>query len=139
MNREVALFNYLKQGMKNRWDVSRHEDNTGPGIPDVSYGLRNVNGWIELKVLDSWPKSDKTPVKIPHLTDWQKRWLARRGMHGGRTWLLVRIHKDYLLINGVWIWEIGSLSKEELRQKASGFWSGSINWDELDNCLAKGY
>ena len=142
MSRETSLWRYMVKGMSNRWDASRHEDMLAPGVPDVSYGIGGLQGWIELKVLPEWPKKFNTPVRFPKLTPWQKHWLIKRGHFGGGTWLFVRIEKSYLLfhwrtLTTVGRSAVGQSNREELILKASGVWDGQVNWDEFADILKK--
>ena len=52
-----------------------------PGIPDYSYTINGINGWLELKF--------GTAAKPPHLRVMQKIWLERNIKHGGNPLVLV--------------------------------------------------
>ena len=135
MGIESGLWKYLKRGMTGRWDAQRHEDETTPGIPDVSFGLKKVQGWIELKALDSWPARDRTPVRFKHLTEYQRRWLKKRGEAGGRCWLFVRVERMYLLIHWSNVQYVGELPREDLINLAHASWHGSVDWDSMEVIL----
>ena len=93
---EATLWRYLRDGLRPlRVDMQRHEDLAAVGVPDVSYGARGVQGWIELKHM---AKFTRNGVKIPWRPG-QREWLQRRGAVGGRCWLLVRVEKDNFLFN----------------------------------------
>ena len=131
MGRESNFWSYIQKNMKKRWDASRHEDCVGHGVPDVSYGMQGINGWIELKAMPAYPKRTATKVRIHHFTDCQRRWLTSRGSAGGYCWVLLRIERDYLLFHWRDAWKVGEVDKAALRNLAHKRWTGSINWDEL--------
>ena len=117
--RESALWSTLKRGMGKKWDATRHEDAAAVGVPDVSYGLRGYNGWIELKCLDKMPKDPGAIVKINHFTPLQRHWLMTRGKAGGLCWFLLKIEnvEEYLLFN--WT-ELALVGKKPDRKRAEG-------------------
>jgi hypothetical protein len=133
MGKESTLWNYLKQGMGARWNACRHEDMITPGVPDVSYALDGVHGWIELKVLDAWPTNNGV-VKIDSFTSWQRRWLQERGRIAAYCWLLLKVNrpKVFLLVPWHVVHNVGKWSVNKLVLNDDVIvWSGSINWDEL--------
>ena len=138
MSRESNLWRYISQGMGRRWSASRHEDMIGLGVPDVSYGLQGVQGWIELKVLDDWPKNPKTIVQFRKFTTWQRRWLLGRGRHGDRTWLLVKIKRVFLLFHWSSFNAIGTTNRKKLIAATSGVWTSRIDWDDFERILKEG-
>lgn len=94
-NPEQRQWQYLKNAMGMQWDVQRHEDKHSPAIPDLSYAIGRVDGWIELKTLPQWPKKDDTGVRIGHLTADQLNWLESRGAHGnGQVFVLLAVGED---------------------------------------------
>lgn len=144
--KETNLWRYLKEGMGNRWDACRHEDKITEGVPDVSFGMSRidnrcldrkarVNGWIELKVLDSWPKRPSTVVRVDHLTDEQRRWIAERGKAGGNVWLFLRVGREYLLFYWDVVNLIGTRNAEDLKDLASRTWEGSVDWEDFESAL----
>lgn len=62
------------------WDPQRIENCCGEGYPDINY----INGWIEDKQVEEWPKRADTPLRIPHYTAAQRGWHMRRRKAGGR-------------------------------------------------------
>lgn len=70
------------------------ENGCGVGTPDVNC----TKGWLELKEVKSWPKKWDTPLRIPHFSQEQRVWLARRANAGGNCWVLLKVGKDYLLL-----------------------------------------
>ena len=134
---ERSLWLYLRNGMKGIWDATRHEDRMSPGIPDISYGLNGVNGWLELKSLYYWPMHPTTTIRIPGFTDQQRVWLQNRGHRGGRCWLLIRIERTYLLFSWEQVHLIGELTKAQMYFEATKVWQTSINWSEFKRIISK--
>lgn len=100
--RENALKKYLVKIMGTRWHVQSHEDRYSEGIPDLSFGLLGVGGWIELKQINSWPIKAATVVKPKKFTPAQANWLLRRGKKSGFCYVLVKVAQhDFFLFNFV--------------------------------------
>jgi len=133
---ERSLWLYLRSGMRNSWDAARHEDRLSPGVPDVSYGINKINGWIELKSLDAWPKNPMTIVKVPGFTDQQRAWLQNRGHNGGWCWLLIRIERTYLIFSWKKIYLIGTLNKAQMEDVATHVWDNSIDWPQFKRIIS---
>jgi len=133
---ESTFWAYLRRGMKGYWHAQRHEDKLTLGIPDVSYGARKANGWIELKYLPAWPKQAKTEVKIEHYTTEQKRWLRNRGQYGGLCWLFLRVGDEFMLFDWQQAQLVGKLTKSELLTLCDYHWTNSIEFDKLVFILA---
>lgn len=99
---EAAFWSYLRGLMSPYWAVQRHEDQFTVGIPDISYSMLGVNGWIELKSI-AIANADSV-IKIPHFTTSQYQWLKRHGKRGGNCYIFIEVNrklnpeKDYLLI-----------------------------------------
>lgn len=92
-----------------------------PGTPDVNY----VEGWIELKQLDSWPARKDTPVVVEHFTTVQRIWLKRRCDKGGAAFVLLKVGLEWLLFWGrTAVWILGEVSQSELRKHAIAVWQG---------------
>lgn len=72
------------------------ENPVRPGTPDLNY----IEGWVELKVLESWPVRAATKIKVPCFTGQQRVWLKRRWDRGGASYFLILIDKDWLLYDG---------------------------------------
>jgi len=116
-------------------DFQRHEDSIGLGVPDVSYGLDNVCGWIELK---AFPKRMARGVyKFHNFKKWQKKWLMRRGEQGGHTFLMLIIGKGRTVEYFLFPWQVlgelyeEELSLEELHDLAIYYSQGKINHKTL--------
>lgn len=100
-------------------DAQHHEDKDAVGIPDLSYGLQAVNGWVETKVLNKWPKRGGV-VKIDHYTPQQKNWLRIRGRIGGHCFLLLKVDNVYLLFD---------------HETAQAVYTGMTQDEMMCNCL----
>lgn len=93
---EQALWDRLSTVMKGRWRADRVENKILQGMPDVYFGVSaQLHGWIELKVLPTFPKAAKTAVKVPHYTAWQANWHWTHRDVGTRSWIAVQ-HEDLL-------------------------------------------
>jgi len=87
MRPEQKLWSRLRNHMKHSgWDATRHEDAATFGTPDVSWGARGINGWLELKVIGSIT----APIKLRPA---QKAFLHRRAKTGGHCGVLVWVEK----------------------------------------------
>ncbi len=101
------------------WAAQRHEDKHTKGIPDVSYSMNGVNGWIELKTVEI---NKLGKVNIPHFTAEQRQWLKRHGRRGGHCFLFVEVTGGrswstlYALIPHNKTDTVGGLSWEEMVQ-----------------------
>ncbi len=95
---EESMWTYIRTRMGKSWDAQRHEDKNSLGIPDVSYGINGINGWIELKNIDKYPKRGK--IRLTHFTREQRFWLKNRQKYGGNCWLLLRIAQDFFIFKG---------------------------------------
>jgi hypothetical protein len=92
-------------------DAVSVENGVGAGTPDVNY----VEGWLELKSLDEWPKRASTKVRIEHYTQGQRVWIYRRYMKGGVVYLLLKVANDWLLFDGgAAYFHVGKVNKKEL-------------------------
>lgn len=87
-------------------DATSVENPAYPGTPDIQF----IDGWIECKYLEDWPKRAETTVRIEHFTQQQRVWLMRRSyacskltdkMHG-LAWLVLYVArtKDWLVFDG---------------------------------------
>lgn len=113
-------------------DPVRVENPAYPGTPDVNY----IEGWIELKQLNSWPKRKGTVVTLRHFTKQQRAWLRKRCNMGGQAYLLLQVGQEYLLFWGTVAANIaGLVDQESLRQGAIQSWLGREMDKELVDCL----
>lgn len=78
--------------------LQRVENTATVGTPDVNYCLAGTEGWVELK---AWERVRFTGrFTVPKLRPEQAAWLAARCAAGGRAYLLARINRDVVLIDG---------------------------------------
>lgn len=104
-----------------------------PGTPDVNI----VQGWIELKSEDEWPKRPQTIVKLKHpMTVEQRLFHRMRQSAGGKSWVLLKIGRDWLLFDGrVAADVLGSNNREGLIKAALHYWPGGLRDKELRKAL----
>jgi hypothetical protein len=122
MAKEKSLWEMVSAAMYGLWHVQRHEDKHSVGIPDVSFGMKNFNGWIELKHLEKWPPSGNI-IKIPHFTPQQANWLFDRDLSGGNCWLLLRVGNEYIFIRGKNVLEVGYVEEDAIRELADAIFT----------------
>lgn len=102
------------------------------GIPDVNY----TGGWLELKQIPRWPARPATPVRVPHFRREQRIWLRRRCRAGGRAYVLLRVSRDWLLIDGAWAADhLGDASAGNLISASVAYWPGGLDTKGLVACL----
>ena len=128
---EQSMWNTVREKMRGL-DPVRVDNPADPGTPDVNY----VEGWVELKQVDSWPKRPATPLRVPHFTPQQRVWLRRRVLSGGKAFLLLKVDRDWLLFRGdVAARVLGTSAREELIAFSLAFWPNSLPEEELRECL----
>lgn len=110
--------------------VQNHEDKNAVGIPDISYGINDINGWIEAKYIKKWPISGI--VKCDHLTPQQKNWLSARGMTGGHCYLILQVDNEYMIFGHSDVFMIGILTQKEMI-KRSLFYQKHFKYDTTLN------
>jgi len=86
-------------------DATSVENPAYPGTPDIQF----IDGWIECKYLEDWPKKAETTVRIPHFTQQQRVWLLRRytscqkkEIWWGIGWLILYVSRtrEWLVFDG---------------------------------------
>jgi len=98
-------------------DVTNHEDRFQNGIPDSSYGLDMVNGWVEHKYLQNFPAKESTLIKAG-LKKGQKIWIKQRQKAAGHCFILIGISNQIFLFSGDMAQEIyDGLTKEHFYSK----------------------
>jgi len=125
---EVKLFEKLKTIFNEagkEFHLQRHEDAYSNGIPDVSFGIDNVNGWIELKYDDCFPVEYKTKLRKE-----QKPWLIKRGRAAGNCFVLHQLGDIFMLIPYENIMAIN-----ETLQKDSFTWCDKVFFGKLDSSI----
>lgn len=142
MSTESYLWDKLDKAFSDLDNIhfSRHEDKSRPGIPDVSYGMYGVNGWIELKACNKWPANPETLVKPKHeLTKPQKRFQKRRGQSGGHVFVMLIVNRgrdmEVLLFDWRVSEAVGESTRDELEQLACYHSRGGIGVEDLIQAL----
>lgn len=115
-------------------DLRRIENGLEAGTPDVNGCMWGVDFWLELKVADIPKKDPSQIVKIPHFTQQQRLWIRRRGMAGGRVYVLLKLFDNprpatFLLFD--WktsVTYVGFVPADELRSR-SLFWGLDFSID----------
>ncbi len=117
------------------WDAVAVENAAGSGTPDVNY----IEGWLELKWLPEWPKRETTCVRVDKFTPQQRLWIERRARAGGKVSLILRVSKEWLLMDGLWAaLHLGQKTRQELILAASGYWKNQLDSDQFLEILKPG-
>lgn len=105
----------------------------GPGTPDVNF----IEGWVELKSLDSLPKRlDSTKVKIEHYTPQQRAWIFKRYKRGGKVFLLLKVEGHWLLFDGLYAAKkVGRVVFQELVDNALRYWPKKPSKEDFLKCF----
>lgn len=86
-------------------DATSVENPAYPGTPDIQF----IDGWIECKYLEAWPRRAETTVRIPHFSPQQRVWLLRRYLachkrrtNHGQVFLILYVAetREHLLFDG---------------------------------------
>lgn len=113
-------------------DPVRIENRLEKGTPDVNY----VEGWLELKWERKIPRNSDNLFIIDHWTTEQATWHIRRSHSGGKTFVLIKISQEWLLLLGADAASyLNKTSLNELRKKVIGKWIKKLNDQELRNLL----
>lgn len=105
------------------------------GTPDVNY----VEGWIELKWIDKWPRVPSfRPILLRHFTPQQRLFMMQRTRARGKVWLMLKVGRDeWFLFTGEIAAEfVGRCARAELIAKATRHWPKGLNQTELIECLS---
>lgn len=135
---ENTFKKYLVSLMGTRWHVQSHEDSYSDGIPDLSYGMGGVSGWIELKQIPAWPKLCKTLLKPSRFTPDQVNWLRGRGKKAGYCFVFIKVGAhDYFLFSWHHARNIrAGLTREEYHSLCLVHFHGSVDADGLVDALS---
>ena len=121
MKSETKLSRKIVQKIKElcpKSDTQRHEDRS-EGIPDLSYTINGVSGWVELKQVKEWPSRQSTQVKINHYTKFQRVWLFKRSRAGAKCYVLLMTPEEhYWLFDFPNLMEVGNVTKDKLEELA---------------------
>ena len=127
---ESDLWDQIKPVLMRDGHATRHEDRMSPGTPDVSYGLRLVSGWIELKAYPRTP----SPFDVPpwrNLKPQQRRFLRKRHAAAGNCYIMASFGREILLISAQYVDDLGSADYGLLQTLSSGYWRGSVRTSDL--------
>jgi len=96
MKPETRFWKFLEERVSEMGHFSRVEPPPSPGIPDVNYCIKSIEGWIELKV--------RSEIRYPFkkrglLRASQRRWYKRRIATRGRVLTCVLIGRTIHLIS----------------------------------------
>lgn len=129
---EDAFKHYIIEGMGRRWDYQRHEDRYSEGIPDFSYALEGVNGWIETKYVKSFPSDPKRELILHHFTPSQVNWLRKRGSYGGHCFVFIQVGKEYFLFSSYYARTLRhGANREFYTSNSVAWWENSIDFEKL--------
>lgn len=131
--RENVLKKYLLRIMGTRWDVQSHEDQFSEGIPDLSFGCKGVNGWIELKQIAKWPSNFEGLAKSKKYTPEQVNWLMKRGRKAAHCFIIIKVGRDeYFLFDHTSARNIrAGMTQRQYYIRSRKQWKGSINPNSL--------
>ena len=131
MTRESNFAGTFRRKMTGLWH--RVENSISAGMPDLcGVGHNGVTSWVELKALGSW-------TRVLGLRREQVIWLRRWCQAGGRAWVLVKVGRGVLLVNGLDLWDsqtdVKGYTREQWIEVATCYWPGNVDWDELECAL----
>jgi hypothetical protein len=101
------------------------------GMPDVEF----VGGWAEIKWLPRFPLRASTPVRIPHYTDDQRRWLRTRQAAGETCFLVLQVRNEWFVWDADGAQTVGHQTKEEMKQSAKAYWNHRPTPQEMSAAL----
>lgn len=127
--------NMPKQGR--RLAIQRIENTATVGTPDINFCIEGVESWGEAKAWERVRLSGR--FTVPKLREEQAIWLYNRANLGSRAYLLCRVNKDVVLIDGRLA---PSLFDKELHlewadaAKAATVWlKHPVDWSKLVDAL----
>ena len=103
-----------------------------PGIPDYSYTVGGINGWLELKF--------GTASKSPHLRLMQRVWMDRNIKHGGNPLIFLGVisedHPEFGIIHGNKAERLyAARTNTEWIACCSTVWPDRVIWSEFISIL----
>ncbi len=126
---------YLIGQLKVFGHIVAHEDKYSTGIPDTDYCFSGIAGWLELKIIQDWPKKKDTNLHTPlkHLTNDQINWMKKRINAGGNVYLLLKVMrtKEYLLFGGDDARRLKDCTQDQAYSLCIQMWYGSLPPKEL--------
>lgn len=97
---EQRLYDWLQRKWGGAVFVERIENRVKRDTPDMFVAYQDLAGWVELKVLDEFPKRATTAVRVSHWTTGQRYWMSRAACYGVKTWLVVRVRDEVFVFDG---------------------------------------
>lgn len=137
---EASFYNSIRDGLNNvlldkgeGMDIMRVENMVQDGPPDVNFCYSGVEGWIELKFIDSIPKRDTSKVfGSKGLRPSQIIWIHRRVKRGGRVFILAKMGEGIALVHGCWAKEFNDWTISDFGEKARWLHAGrNPDWEGL--------
>lgn len=127
--------NLPKQGFK--MALQRIENTASVGTPDINFCIEGVESWAEAK---AWERVRFTGrFTIPKLREEQAIWLYSRASLGSRAYLLCRINKDVVLIDGRLVPSLFDktlqLDWDDAKKVATAWLPHPVNWKALAEAL----
>lgn len=101
-----------------------------PGLPDCF--LSKHGGLVEFKWARDWPKRGG-PLRLPHYTEAQRSWARKHLADGGRCFLVLQVKKEWFIFtaNQVAYYEVGNLTREQLKAEADRYFAKKPTTEEL--------
>jgi hypothetical protein len=90
---EASLWALIKINLALK--MYRVESRVTAGIPDIHYVTPGGSGWIELKYIKNFPIKGKTQIGLRKA---QFIWHRTYALHGGKSWIILRIGRNGLLL-----------------------------------------
>jgi len=106
----------------------RIENGLSAGTADVSYCIRGVEGWIELKAVDLPARDGTAVLGRKELNKEQINWHLMRAQVRSVTWVFITAAPYRWLVAGMFAREINDWTRDELCMR-SRFWYDE-NWKE---------
>lgn len=92
---EQALWDKIRDEMAGHWRADRVENKILQGMPDVYFSVSSgLTGWMELKVINQFPKGDHHVVRIPHYTPFQANWHWTHRDFGTKSWIVIQVEEE---------------------------------------------
>lgn len=145
MRNESALWKIVRREFRRYGRIVRVENKVYAGTPDTSYVLSPEpreewasqrppharSGWLELKVIDCWPRTPNEIVPVSHFTDQQRLWLYKWYMDGGNAFMLLRVNVspvEYFLFDGYNAYNVGvRYRRRDFEERASAVSRGILD------------
>lgn len=114
---EQKLYDWMQRKIGHVAFLERVENRVKKDTPDLyvaakygdAGGFAQLQGWVELKVLDAFPARATTTVKLPHWTTGQRYWALRHRQHGGTCWAVVAVESE----QKVYVFDAAELAQHE--------------------------